>query len=337
MGAPVSIIIPAFNQLEYCRQCVHSLLARTTPPYKLILVDNGSTDGVGEFFDSIAEACVIHAGTNRGFAGGVNLGLAQAEGHAVLLNSDTILPEGWLERLVAPLARADVGLVGPVSNCVSGIQQVDAPGLSSLEDIDAFARTVGEAKAGATVATERLVGFCLLIRDEALRKIGLFDESFGPGNFEDDDYCLRARRAGYRLVIARDCFVFHYGSRTFIGMDLVGDRWQDLMARNRERFLSKWAAPHVVTEEDRARAFELGRKAREAIEDGHTATALRMLRDAIAKDPTSPDHFNDLGVLLWQVGERERALEQFRRALRLAPDFEEARRNLKEGETAIGS
>ena len=80
----------------------------------------------------------------------------------------------------------------------------------------------------------------MFIREEAVDKVGPFDESFGPGNFEDDDYCLRMRQAGYRLRIARDAFVFHYGSRTFLGMGIVGDQWDQLMTANQRSFVRKW-------------------------------------------------------------------------------------------------
>ena len=83
MSDLVSIIIPAFNQLDYCRQCVGTLQRNTEGPYRLILVDNGSTDGVSEFFDNVAGAEVLHLGENRGFAGGVNAGLDAAEYHAL--------------------------------------------------------------------------------------------------------------------------------------------------------------------------------------------------------------------------------------------------------------
>ena len=67
------------------------------------------------------------------------------------------------------------------------------------------------------IDVNRLVGFCLLIKREVIDAIGLLDERFGIGCFEDDDYCLRAIAAGYRAVIAGDAFVHHYGGRTFLG------------------------------------------------------------------------------------------------------------------------
>src|SRR5262249_3380546 len=97
----------------------------------------------------------------------------------------------------------------------------------------------GETNDRALVDTDRLVGFCLLIRRELIERIGLLDERFGVGCFEDDDYCLRALRAGYRAVIAGDAFVHHFGGRTFAAS---GVDFNALMRRNEELFHAKWAA-----------------------------------------------------------------------------------------------
>ena len=83
------------------------------------------------------------------------------------------------------------------------------------------------------------MGFCLLIRREVIDAIGLLDEQFGIGCFEDDDYTLRAIQAGYRAVIAGDAFIHHYGGRTFVGS---GVDYGALMQENQQRFLAKWTA-----------------------------------------------------------------------------------------------
>jgi len=333
----VSIIIPAFNQLDYCRQCVHSLLANTRPPYQLILVDNGSTDGVGEFFDSIPGVDVVHAGQNRGFAGGVNLGLARAEGHALLLNSDTIVPRGWLERLETALLRSDdIGVVGPMSNCVSGSQQIDGLEFTSMDQINEYAQCLGERNHGKLRDVARLVGFCVLIRDRVVREVGLFDESYGIGNYEDDDYCVRVLRAGYRLCVAEDAFVFHYGGRTFLGMGLVDDEWRALMQRNEQVFAQKWNASPVERSDAAQASRQLNRQARTAFEKGDLVEAARLLREAIRTFPLLEVNYNDLGVICWQSGDSERALSLFRQAARINPSFEDARRNVHDAAQALG-
>ena len=183
-----------------------SLLLHTPAGVKLVLVDNGSTDGAGAFFDSVAGATVVHTGENLGFAAGVNAGLQHAEGHAVVLNSDTLLPRDWLVRLLAHLeADPQVGVVGPRTNCASGPQQIEGLRFADLHAINDYADQRAARYAGQRVIVPRLVGFCLVIRDVTLAAVGHFDERFGMGNFEDDDYGLRVRKAGWRLAMAEDC------------------------------------------------------------------------------------------------------------------------------------
>ena len=333
----VSIIIPAFNQLAYCQQCVQSVLMHTTHPYRLILVDNGSTDGVAEFFDSVPNAVVVHAAENRGFAGGVNLGLERAEGHVLLLNSDTIVPRGWLERLVTALVSDPrIGMVGPMSNCVSGSQQIDGLILSSFDEINAFADEHARAHAGKLRDVARLVGFCLLIRAETAAAIGRFDETYGVGNFEDDDYCLRVLRAGYRLCVAEDAFVFHFGGRTFLGMGVVDDAWRDLISRNEKIFHEKWTVRPEVRNDAVQQSREYNRRAAAAIEAGDYLEAIRHYANAIRIAPAYDLNYNDLGVALWRLGAHERAFDQFVRALRLNPENDDARENLRIAAQALG-
>lgn len=337
MRPAVSIIVPAHNQLAYCRQCIGSIQAHTDTPHKLILVDNGSTDGVSEFFDAVPGATVVHAQTNRGFPGGVNLGLAHAEGHVLLLNSDTIVPQGWLGRLLAALESAKrVGMVGPMSNYVSGPQRIEGLEFGSIDEINAYARQRSETGKGRLLDVDRLVGFCLLIRDSAFEHAGLFDETFGIGNFEDDDYCIRVRRAGYRLCIAEDCFVFHYGSRTFQGMGFDARKLDALLEENEARFKAKWRLQDTGATHTTQVSRQLNREARACFERGDATGALRLLKDAVAACPILEQNYNDLGAVLWSLGERERAFEHFARAVRLNPSYNEALENLRDAAAALG-
>lgn len=334
---PISIIIPAFNQLEYCRQCIHSLRSNTERPYRLFLVDNGSTDGVAEFFDSVPGAVAVHSAENLGFAGGVNLGLARAEGDVLLLNSDTLVPRGWLGILERALLREDgIGIVGPMSNCVSGPQHIPGLEFTSLDAINAYAAERAREYDGQYQDVDRLVGFCMFIREEAVHKVGPFDEAFGPGNFEDDDYCLRMRQAGYRLRIAQDAFVFHYGSRTFLGMGIVGDQWDQLMTANQRSFVRKWGLEPPERKEAIQESQRLNARARKALESGAIHEALAFFRQAIEVCPWWEVNFNDLGVMLWQLDRHEDAYNQFLRAIRLNAALEDARVNLLQAAKVLG-
>ena len=328
---PISIVIPAFNQLGYCRACIESLRRATKRAYRLILVDNGSSDGVSEYFDSVEDADVVHAPENLGFPAGSNLGLARAEGHAVLLNSDTLLTPGWLGRLERALVSADdLGMVGPMSNCATGSQQLTGLYLPTQEAVDGFAAELVQWNDGSVRDVTRLVGFCMLIRDTVLEKVGLLDESFGIGNYEDDDYATRVRQAGYRLAVAEDCFVFHHGGKTFEGMGLTGERFESLMAENRQRYMEKWDVFLPKPKPAKSESDALNLQAREAMAAGDAGGAMRLLRQAIARHPADGRNFRDLALLLRDLGKTEMAYQCLVQALRVADDLDEIRGHLRQ-------
>jgi len=240
-----SIIILACNQLSYTKMCIESLQRCTSEPYELILVDNGSVDGTAEYFDSLEEAKVIKNHENLGFAEGCNQGIRISKGNYILLlNNDTVVTENWLSNLIA-CAESDsqIGLVGPRSNYVSGLQLLEVE-YESLDEMQDFARQFSVRDPAKYFDLDRLVGFCLLIKKEVIDKIGLLDEQFEIGNFEDDDYCLSARRAEYRLVCAGDTFIHHFGAKTFAGNAID---YGKQMRENQTKFLKKWYSGDEIT------------------------------------------------------------------------------------------
>lgn len=310
MADPVHIIIPAWNQAAFSRQCIQTLRDHTPPDtYRLILVDNGSTDDTAALFDSVPGAVVIHLPENRGFAAAVNEGIRRVpSGHVLLLNNDTLLPPGWLDRLRAVLDEMpDAGMTGPVSNRVSGPQQIETPSFTSFDDIAAFAEHRAGEYAGRRQETARLVGFCLLIRDQIIRDIGLFDEQYGIGNFEDDDYCIRALRAGWRLIIAEDTFVFHYGGQTFAALSPDSEDYRQLMARNEALFLSKFQPlPHERISE----ALQARRMAEMAAQHLSAGNLQKAIETALAALQCWRAEWLALDVLaraMDQLGDRGRA------------------------------
>jgi GT2 family glycosyltransferase/tetratricopeptide (TPR) repeat protein/2-polyprenyl-3-methyl-5-hydroxy-6-metoxy-1,4-benzoquinol methylase len=236
-----SIVILTHNQLAYTERCVSSIREHTPEPYELIFIDNASTDGTREYLLSLADAKVILNEENRGFPAGCNQGIKASSGSQVLLlNNDTVVTTGWLDRMLDALSCDEkIALVGPCSNCVSGEQQIAASYDSDLVGLEGFAWEWGKSHDRERVDNDRLVGFCLLIRREAIERVGLLDERFGTGCFEDDDYSRRMLAAGYRAVIARDSFVHHFGSRTFAGSGVDLGR---LLNTNREVYRKKWEA-----------------------------------------------------------------------------------------------
>ncbi|MFS0872905.1 glycosyltransferase family 2 protein [Paenibacillus xylanilyticus] len=242
----VSIIIPTYNQREYVLNCVSSVEKHTPAPYEIIVVDNASKDGTAEaMLRKGGMVRVAALDVNRGFAGGVNQGLMMARGrHIVVLNNDTLVTPGWLDNMMACLdSDPEIGLVGPVTNYIGGDQQIDVP-YSEVEDMWSFARRHNRPDPDKHRMTERLVGFCWLFSRELLERVGYLDEGYAVGNFEDDDWMIRVKLAGYKLAVAGDAFIHHYGS---VSMKALGEQDFATVNKGNEQFHSrKWGDPHTL-------------------------------------------------------------------------------------------
>jgi glycosyltransferase involved in cell wall biosynthesis len=130
-----------------------------------------------------------------------------------------------------------IGLVGPMSNYASPPQLVERVPYANLDEMRGFAESWRETHLGQWCTVPKLSGFCLLMKRAVYQAIGGLDPRFGLGLFDDDDLAERARRAGFELALARDLFVHHFGSRTFIGQGIDTER---LLDENGRRFAAKW-------------------------------------------------------------------------------------------------
>ncbi len=217
----VSIIIAAYNALEYSKTCLQAIQDYTPTGYKLILINNGSTDGTKEYFDRIPGARVIHNEENRGFAGGYNQGMkAASTRYMVLLNNDCIVSHNWLSNMLACAeSEPGIGIVGPRANRVPARQRLEQE-FEDLGELHVFTATFNRPDSSRWFPVSSLSAFCYLLKREVVEKIGFFDEAFGPGTNEDRDYCMRARLAGFKLFCAGDVFIHHFSHRTFIANDI---------------------------------------------------------------------------------------------------------------------
>ena len=245
-----SIIILTFNQLEYTKECVKSIEKQTPESHEIIFVDNGSTDGSVKWLKALArqnkQYKLIENKQNLGFAKGCNQGIEASRGEFILLlNNDVVVSEGWLSGLLECLHHAPAaGIVGPMTNNISGPQQVSSGEYRSVNDLNKYAAQFRKQHHHRRIPLRRIVGFCMLFRHSLADQIGALDESFGTGNFEDDDFCLRAALAGYNNYIAGDVFVHHYGSRSFIGNKID---YSSSMTGNMKIFEEKWIGLDLST------------------------------------------------------------------------------------------
>jgi len=221
------------------KQCIETIKWNTPEPYEIIVVDNASTDGTGAYLQTIgSEVRYRVMDQNYGFAGAINAGLMMAKGRTiVLLNNDTLVSTNWLSNMLRCLnSDDDIGMVGPITNNISGIQRVKVP-YTSLSAMPEFARRNNRPDSSRWRETDQLIGFCLLFRRELFEEVGYFDEGFEIGNFEDNDYSVRVRLLGKKLMIAQDSFIHHIGS---VSIKAVGDRMANINNRNEQYFTRKW-------------------------------------------------------------------------------------------------
>lgn len=241
----VSIIILTRNRLDVTKECIASIRRHTPESHELILVDNGSTDGtlpwLREQAASVPDCRLIENSENLGFSAGCNQGMQAARGAFImLLNNDVVVTPEWLSGLLECFNEGNVGIVGPMTDNISGVQRWPWVASRGSAELDDFSREFRRTNRYRRVPSRRVVGFCMLFRRELMDRIGQLDEQFGSGNFEDDDYCLRAALEGFQNLIAADVFIHHVGSATFQGNNI---NYHEALMRNQALFNQKWGRP----------------------------------------------------------------------------------------------
>jgi len=224
------IIIPVWNQLEATRQCIDSIFKNTHYPYRLIIIDNGSFRDAAEYLRKLekehaSKIILIRNDENAGFVRAVNQGMRKScAPYICLMNNDTIPADGWLEELVSITeVHPKVGVVNPSSNTFGQCQPCKS----------------GENLAGQVQELYSARGFCMLIKRELLDAIGLFDEIFGTGYFEETDFSFKAQKAGFSIVRAKGSYVYHAENVSF--KELKNN--DEIFAANEKVFFSRWGHP----------------------------------------------------------------------------------------------
>lgn len=239
-----SIIIVTYNNLALTRLCLESVLRNTEyPNVEIIIVDNLSKDGTPDYLRQLAElepsVKVILNDQNFGFAKANNQGIEVATGEfIVLLNNDAIVPPGWLSRLLRHLNDPQIGMVGPVTNFVGNEAKIEVP-YATWQEMEHFAMEHTWTNDLLVSDIHMLAMFCVAMRHEVFDKIGALDERFGVGMFEDDDYSVRVKQAGYRLICAADVFVHHFGQAAFGKLIKSGD-YDRIFEENQRQYEAKW-------------------------------------------------------------------------------------------------
>jgi GT2 family glycosyltransferase len=234
-----SIVILTFNKLEQTRACIESIRQYTDKgSYEMIIVDNHSTDGTADWLKEQDDLIVLYNDYNAGYPKGCNQGMQIASGDSVLLlNNDTIVTQNWLEQLLQCLySNEKIGAVGPVTNVASYFSTIPVS-YGTHDEMQRFAQNYNRSDPAKWEERIKLIGFCLLFKREIIAQVGLLDERFTPGNYEDEDYCLRIRMAGYQLMLCKDTFIHHFGSASFSD---DSSAFISLLMQNDKKFAMKW-------------------------------------------------------------------------------------------------
>ncbi len=269
---PVDVVVPVHGGRRATLACLASVLPTLPRGSRLHVVDDAGPDpALAAALDTLAQdgRIVLHRlSRNLGFPGAANAGLRAAAGRdVILLNSDTLVAPGWLEALAdAAHGAPDVASACPLSNDATILSYPARDGGNAMPDPERQNALARRANGAATVDIPVAVGFCMFIRRDCLDGVGpLREDLWAQGYGEENEWCLRARRLGWRHVAAAGCFVAHEGSASF------GTARRHLLARNGA--LLEWLHP------------------------GYGA----MVEDWIARDPLAPAR-RRMDALRWRAG-----------------------------------
>jgi GT2 family glycosyltransferase/glycosyltransferase involved in cell wall biosynthesis len=223
----IDIIVPVFNGMDFLPVLFDSLYKNTDEPFRVIIIDDKSTDiSVRPFLENLAakyrNILLLFNEENKGFVKTINIASTHVQNHFVILNTDVEVPEGWLQRLMKPIIDdKNIASTTPFTNAgtIFSFPQINVDnnifaGLD-VNKVDSVFKLIDADLLSIDVPTG--VGFCMGMNLDVWKKIGNFDENaFGRGYGEENDWCLRANSAGYRNVMVPNLFVYHKHGGSFL-------------------------------------------------------------------------------------------------------------------------
>ena len=234
------IIVPVYNAPGETASCLESIFKNSSENCWVTIINDNSDVYTKELLDSLcagkSNVSLIHAEENRGFVCSVNeaLKLSTAERKAdfrVILNSDTIVPPGWIEAFQECFASDDlIGIACPLSNNAVNLS-VDIP---AGDNVFRATECISKEKVDHYPDITTAVGFCMAVTSEVLEKISGFDEVFSPGYGEESDFHFKALCEGFRSVLVPNCLVYHQSEASF------SESKAALVKRNRKIFDQRW-------------------------------------------------------------------------------------------------
>ena len=246
----ISIVIPVYGNQEITDNCIESI-RNSTPEgsYEIIVIDNGSNPKFSTEYLTGLNCVVLVNETNLGFPAAINQGILASSGDIIiLLNNDCIVTPGSLNRLDTWLN--NYSIVGPLTNFCAGLQaSVSIPIYNTVEELNKNASYLSKSNCGESLEVNYVIGFCMAFKRSLYDEIGPFDESLWPCSGEEVDFCYRAKQKGYNIGIAKDIYVHHHGSQTFLDMQNKGQlNYQDVCNKTDNHLESRWGKGVFVQE-----------------------------------------------------------------------------------------
>ncbi|MCM3693175.1 glycosyltransferase family 2 protein [Neobacillus niacini] len=220
----IDVIIPVYNGFDETKECINSLLSCSNKSsHRLIFInDNSPNKDIHTLLNELnnENTIVLHNQNNLGFVKSVNKGMKYSNHDVILLNSDTVVTNNWIDKLYhAAYSDEKIGTVtastnnGTIASVPYFNQDNELPEGYSIEQFSQLVEKVSD-KIYPVIPTA--VGHAMYIKRTMLDLIGYFDEeTFGMGYGEEMDFSCRVIRRGYKNILADDTFIFHYGSTSF--------------------------------------------------------------------------------------------------------------------------
>lgn len=238
----VAVVILNYKLKKDSLKCIDSVKSSTYKNLEVILVDNNSEDGIEESLKDKA-VLFLQSGANLGYSGGNNLGIKLAlkngANNVFILNPDTTIQKDTIENLLKALEQEKAQIAGPKIYFSDKKTIWYAGGVFDKANVLGSHRGVDEKDEGRydeVMETDFATGAALMIRKEVFEKIGMLDEKYFL-YLEDVDFCLRAKKNGFKIIYAPDAVVFHETSKS----TGLGSPLQDYyITRNRMYFASRY-------------------------------------------------------------------------------------------------
>ncbi|GIX58699.1 glycosyltransferase family 2 protein [Bacillus paranthracis] len=243
----IDVIIPIYNGYEETRECIEALLKSNNKiAHRFVFInDKSPNEDILKLLNSIDDGRVtlLNNEENLGFVKTVNRGMSASENDVILLNSDTVVTENWIDKMYkAAYSNEKVGTVTALTNngTIASVPYFNQDNeLPKGYTIEGFANLVERVSERAYPTIPTAVGHAMYIKRSMINEIGFFDEdSFGMGYGEEMDFSCRLIRKGYKNILADDTFIFHYGSTSF------KDEKAQLIFENKKKLLKNhWWYP----------------------------------------------------------------------------------------------